>query len=86
MQKQIDDAYKGRIFSLIETVSMALMPLGMVIYGLLYDVFPAPWILLMSASLLIGVVLVLARPSVIRKVQLENNRNNVGKKEVDTAL
>ncbi|EKN71722.1 multidrug resistance protein [Neobacillus bataviensis LMG 21833] len=67
MQKQIDDDFKGRVFSILETMSMALMPLGMVLYGFLYDVFPAQWILLISASLFIGVTLILARPSIVRK-------------------
>lgn len=68
LQKQIDDDYKGRVFSIIETCAMALMPLGMILYGFLYDVFPAQWVLILSAMLLIGVVLILARPSIIRNV------------------
>jgi MFS transporter, DHA3 family, macrolide efflux protein len=68
LQKQIDDDYKGRIFSILEMMAMALMPLGMVLFGFLYDVFPAQWIILISASLLVGIVLFLTRPSVIREV------------------
>ncbi|MBE4907322.1 MFS transporter [Bacillus luteolus] len=71
MQKEIDDDFKGRVFSILETMAMALMPLGMVIYGFLYDVFPPQWILLTSSLLLIGVVLFLARSSVVRKVHPE---------------
>ncbi|WML57403.1 MFS transporter [Neobacillus sp. PS2-9] len=71
LQKKIEDDFKGRVFSLLETMAMALMPLGMVLYGFLYDIFPAQWILLLSALLFIGVVLVLARPSVIRKAHPE---------------
>ncbi|WP_252504540.1 MFS transporter [Sporosarcina sp. Marseille-Q4943] len=71
MQKMIDDDYKGRVFSILETMAMALMPLGMVLYGFLYDVLPAQWILIVSSLLLIGVVLVLARPSVVRKAHPE---------------
>lgn len=67
LQKMIDDDYKGRIFSILETMSMALMPFGMVLFGFLYDVFPAEWILIISSLVLIGVVLILARPSVVRK-------------------
>ncbi|MEH7354716.1 MFS transporter [Neobacillus drentensis] len=74
MQKQIDDDYKGRVFSILETMAMALMPLGMVLYGFLYDVFPAQWILLISASLFVGVTLILARPSVVRKAHPELDR------------
>ncbi len=61
MQKMIDDDYKGRVFSILETMAMALMPLGVVIYGFLYDIFPAEWILIVSSLLLIGVVLVLGK-------------------------
>ncbi|WP_432361722.1 MFS transporter [Sporosarcina sp. UB5] len=71
MQKMIDDDYKGRVFSILETMAMALMPLGMVLYGYLYDVLPAHWILIVSSLLLIGVVLVLARPSVVRMAHPE---------------
>lgn len=66
LQKMIDDDYKGRVFSILETMSMALMPLGMVLFGFLYDVFPAEWILIVSSLVLIGVILILARPSVVR--------------------
>jgi MFS transporter, DHA3 family, macrolide efflux protein len=71
LQKTIDDAYKGRVFSIIETMAMALMPLGMVLYGFLYDIFPGQWILLLSAAVLIIVVLIIARPAVVRKVHPE---------------
>jgi MFS transporter, DHA3 family, macrolide efflux protein len=71
LQKTIDDDYKGRVFSIIETMAMALMPLGMVLYGFLYDIFPGQWILLLSAAVLIAVVLVIARPAVVRKVHPE---------------
>ncbi|MFD1927693.1 MFS transporter [Sporosarcina siberiensis] len=71
MQKIIDDDYKGRVFSIMETMAMALMPLGIVLFGFLYDLFPAEWILIISGLLLIGVVLVLARPSVVRKAHPE---------------
>ena len=67
LQKQIADEYKGRVFSILETMAMALMPLGMVLYGFLYDVFPPQWILLLSNTFLVGVVLILARPSIVRK-------------------
>ena len=71
MQKMIDDDYKGRVFSILETMAMALMPLGVVIYGFLYDIFPAQWILIGSSVLLICAVLFLARPSVLRKAHPE---------------
>lgn len=71
LQKQVDDDYKGRVFSIIDTMAMALSPLGMVLYGFLYDIIPAEWILIFSAFILIGVVMILARPSVVRKAHPE---------------
>ncbi|MFZ3591799.1 MFS transporter [Bacillus sp. DJP31] len=71
LQKMIDDDYKGRVFSILESMAMALMPLGMILFGFLYDVVPGQYILISSAALLIGVVVILARPSVVRKVHPE---------------
>lgn len=71
MQKMIDDDYKGRVFAILETMAIALMPLGMVLFGFLYDVLPAQWILLTSSGVLIIVVLIMARPSVVRKAHPE---------------
>jgi MFS transporter, DHA3 family, macrolide efflux protein len=79
MQKQIADEFKGRVFSIVETMAMALMPLGMVLYGFLYDVFPPQWILILSSALLVGAVLILARPSVVRKAHPERSEDKAGK-------
>ena len=71
MQKMIEDDYKGRVFSILETGAMALMPVGMVLFGFLYDVLPAQIILIVSSVLLIGVMLIMARPSVVRSAHPE---------------
>ncbi|MCT6924945.1 MFS transporter [Metasolibacillus sp.] len=71
LQKAVDDEFKGRIFSLTETMSMALMPLGSVVYGYLYDVFPAQWIFIISSLLLISVIIILIKPSYIHKAHPE---------------
>lgn len=68
MMKLIEDDYKGRVFSILETMAMALMPLGMVLFGFLYDVLPAPWILFGSSMLLIMTVFILLRASVLKSV------------------
>ncbi|WP_313891894.1 MFS transporter [Psychrobacillus sp.] len=77
MQKMIEDDYKGRVFSIMETFAMALMPLGMVLFGFLYDVLPAEGILMVSGLLLIVVVLVLLRPSVIHVAHPELKKKRV---------
>jgi len=70
-QKTIDDDYKGRVFSLLETFAIALMPIGMVLFGVLFDVFPPEPIFLISAVILIGTVLYLTRTSVLVKAHPE---------------
>ncbi|MFC5602144.1 MFS transporter [Sporosarcina koreensis] len=82
MQKMIDDDYKGRVFSILETMAMALMPLGMVLFGFLYDVLPAQWILIASSAVLIIVVFIMARPSVVRKAHPELDKTKVVKPEI----
>lgn len=73
LQKNIDDDFKGRIFSLLETMAQVLMSLGTVIYGFLYDWIPAEWVLFISAGFIIGFILIMLRPSVISKAYPEQN-------------
>lgn len=86
MQKMIDDDFKGRVFSILESMAVALMPLGMIIFGYLYDVLPGQYILITSAVILIGVILVLARPSVVRKAHPELNAQKPVVEKTSTAL
>jgi DHA3 family macrolide efflux protein-like MFS transporter len=86
MQKMIDDDYKGRVFSILETMAMGLMPLGMILFGFLYDVLPGQYILLASTALLIGVVVILARPSVVRKAHPELDEKNKVHREAGTVI
>jgi MFS transporter, DHA3 family, macrolide efflux protein len=86
MQKLIDDDYKGRVFSILETMAIALMPLGMIIFGYLYDVLPGQYILITSAVVLIGVVLFLARPSVVRKAHPELGKNEAVAQKTGTVV
>ncbi|MET0787505.1 MAG: MFS transporter [Paenisporosarcina sp.] len=71
MQKRIDEEYRGRVFGLLETMSMSLLPLAMVLFGFLFDVVPAQYVLLSSSIILILAVLYMLRPIIIRKVHPE---------------
>lgn len=77
MMKRIDDDYKGRVFSILETMAMALMPLAMILFGFLYDIVPASWILISSSVLLILTVFILLRASVIKNVTTSETSVNV---------
>lgn len=67
MQKKIANEYKGRVFTILETFAMGMMPVGTLLFGVLYDYVPAQWVLIVAGSMLIVSVLVLARPSIIEK-------------------
>ncbi|WP_453990176.1 MFS transporter [Bacillus nitroreducens] len=86
MQKMIDDDFKGRVFSILESMAVALMPLGMIIFGYLYDVLPGQYILITSAAVLIVVVLILTRPSVVRKAHPELAEKKTVVEKTSTAL
>ena len=67
-QKTIDDEYRSRVFSILETISMSLMPLATLIYGVLFDFLPAEYIFIFSGLCLIVLTLITLRPSVIKMV------------------
>lgn len=67
MQNNIDEEYRGRVFSLMETMAMALMPLAMILFGVLYDFIPAQYILITSSTALIIIVLLIIPTKLIRK-------------------
>ncbi len=71
MQKLITEEYRGRVFGLMETMSMSMMPLGMLVYGVLYDTLPATGILLVTSVIIVTTTLVLLRPAVLKEAHPE---------------
>ncbi|MCZ8536718.1 MFS transporter [Paenisporosarcina quisquiliarum] len=67
MQKQIAEEYRGRVFGLLETMAMSLMPLAMVLFGFLFDIVPAQYVLLTSSAIMLAAILYMLRPSVMRQ-------------------
>ncbi|WP_227394740.1 MFS transporter [Jeotgalibacillus aurantiacus] len=63
LQKTTPESYKGRVFGLLETVASGISPLGLVLFGFLYDVISPQWIILTCAALLISVTLIGMHPS-----------------------
>jgi len=82
MQKRIDEEYRGRVFGILETMAMALTPLGMVIFGFLYDIVPAQWVLLSSSALLLLSVIYMLRPSIMKQAHPELEEKGVVNKTV----
>lgn len=54
-QSRVEEAFRGRVFGLIDMAAMSLMPLGTLVYGILYDLVPAEIILICTSLILICV-------------------------------
>ncbi|MGW5983203.1 MFS transporter [Bacillus mycoides] len=67
MQKTTDPNYLGRVFGLLETISTAIAPLGMIVYGLLLDMLPTSIVMMTLGGGLLLVVLVGVRKQVATK-------------------
>lgn len=64
-QTRIDENYRGRVFGLIEMTAMGFMPIGTLVYGVLYDIFPAAIILIGSSFILIAVTVLTLNQTVV---------------------
>jgi len=71
MQRLISEEYRGRVLGLMETMAMSMMPIGMVVYGILYDTFPATVILLVTSVIIVTISLVMLRTSVLKEAHPE---------------
>ena len=71
MQKDVEEEYRGRVFGMLESMAMAMMPLGYLIYGLLFDAFPAEYVVLASSVCLIALTSYLMRPSILKQAHPE---------------
>ncbi|MGN1385098.1 MAG: MFS transporter [Bacillus sp. (in: firmicutes)] len=71
LQTEVDEAYRGRVFGILETMAMGMMPLGTMLFGLLYDLVPAHLLLLGSSAVLIIITLYMFRPSMMRMAQVD---------------
>ncbi|MGE6589993.1 MFS transporter [Bacillus mycoides] len=67
MQKTTDPNYLGRVFGLLETISTAIAPLGMIVYGLLLDMLPTSIVMMTLGGGLLLVVLVGVKQHMVKK-------------------
>ncbi|WP_223699981.1 MFS transporter [Sutcliffiella deserti] len=63
MQKTTPEHFRGRVFGLLEMVASGISPIGLVLFGFLYDFVSPSVIILISAGLLIMVTIIGLRPS-----------------------
>lgn len=77
MQKDVDEEYRGRVFGILESMAMAMMPLGYLLFGLLYDIVPAEYVVLGSSLCLIVLTAYLMRPSIMKEAHPELNKDRI---------
>lgn len=53
IQRSVDDQYRGRVFGIIETVSVGSGPIGSLIFGVMFDIVDAKFIFISIASVLV---------------------------------
>lgn len=53
IQENVDDAYLGRVFGVLGMISTSMMPLGMLVFGPLADVFEIKWMLIFTGGCLL---------------------------------
>ncbi|MFD1032033.1 MFS transporter [Metaplanococcus flavidus] len=75
MQKDVEEEYRGRVFGILESMAMAMMPLGYLLYGLLYDVMPAEYVVIGSSICLIVLTSYLMRPSILKQAHPELDKS-----------
>ena len=71
MQRLIAEDYRGRVLGLMETMAMSMMPIGMLVYGVLFDYLPATGILLVTSTIVVVITLILLRPAVLKEAHPE---------------
>ncbi|MBU9672296.1 MFS transporter [Planococcus sp. CP5-4] len=71
MQKDVDEEYRGRVFGILESMAMAMMPLGYLLFGLLYDLVPAEYVLWACSLCLVILTAYSMRPAIIREAYPE---------------
>jgi len=67
MQTTIDEQFRGRVFSIMDTFGTALLPIGMILFGFLFDVVPAQIVFISIAILVVFSMSYLMRRSVVEK-------------------
>lgn len=73
-QKTIVEEFRGRVFALMDSMAMAMMPIGSLIYGILYDLIDAQYVIISTSVILLLLTVGLLRPAILIKVQREQNQ------------
>lgn len=75
LQEKVEEEYLGRVFGVLAMISSAFMPLGMLVFGPLADVFDIEWQLIVTGALLILQAIALHRNRMLVREGLPGIRN-----------
>lgn len=65
LQERVDENYLGRIFGVFGMISTSMMPIGMLIFGPLADIFPIEWLLSGTGLLMLILTILFGRNKVL---------------------
>lgn len=65
LQEKVENEYLGRVFGVFGMVSSLMMPLGMIIFGPLADIFPIEYMLIFTGALMFFVIRGMGRSQVL---------------------
>lgn len=71
MQKDVAEEYRGRVFGILESMAMAMMPLGYLLFGLLYDFVPAQYVIWACSICLVLLTAYMMRASILKEAYPE---------------
>lgn len=74
LQERVENAYLGRVFSVISMVNGAMMPLGMLLFGPLSDSVPIEVLLMVTGGLIVLGSIVLAFDRTLKAVGLPREK------------
>ncbi|MGN8844499.1 MFS transporter [Niallia sp. HCP3S3_B10] len=89
LQTEVEDEYKGRVFSIIRTGAQSLVPIGTILFGFLFDWLPAYWVFGFSGLFLILTSLYFARPTIVRQAYpdyIGRGKEDAGSNEANKLL
>ena len=83
LQERIKDEYQGRIFSLLQIVTGAVIPFSMIIYGPLSDIFKIEHLVIFTSILFIIAAMFLIKNKTIKIAYLEKVKEVEEEEEIE---
>lgn len=86
LQTSTEESYRGRVFALLETMAMGLMPLGTLFFGIVFDLVDAQYVITIVSLAAIAVTIFMLRPSILMKISRELAVSSCEEKEKEKTI